>query len=244
MNSILPITGNGFIAAGELDSLTNNGPKNLNGFITRFDENGNSLWTNIYGGPGNQEFNSLEKTDDGGFIACGDNNPDLTNPPPFGFYGLFLVRINASGDTLWTKFYPGGQGADHDIIGRSVHQTADGGFITCGTQYDSTGHHHVFLIKTDGLGNVYPQGINDKHPNAALSPFPNPTSGMVYLNPPGHYNILEISDLLGNFILRKDIDPGNNSTLKIDLSGKPDGVYLLKLKNDYGVRTGKIIIAN
>ncbi len=242
-STIQSTSGNGFIAAGGLDSLTVNGSKHLNGYITKFDENGDALWSKSYGGTGNQEFNSLEKTDDGGFIACGDNNPDLTNPPPFGFYGLYLVRMDASGDTLWTKYYPGGQAGNHDIIGRSVHQTTDGGFIACGIKYDSTDHGHVFLIKTDGLGNVYPQGINDKHPNAMLSPFPNPTKGIVYLNPPGKFNVLEITDLLGNFILRRNIDPGNNSTLKIDLSNNPNGIYLLKLKNENSVLTGKIVLA-
>ncbi len=242
-STIQSTSGNGFITAGGLDSLTVNGPKHLNGYIMKFDENGDALWSKSYGGTGNQDFHSLQKTDDGGYITCGENNPDLSNPPPFGFYGLYLVRMDASGDTLWTKFYPGGQQGYHDMIGRSVYQTADGGFITCGTQYDSTDHGYVFVIKTDGDGNVYPQGINDKHPNTTLSPFPNPTSGKVYLNPPGQYNILEISDLLGNVILLKEIDPGNNSTLKIDLSGNPDGVYLLKLQNENNILTGKIVLA-
>jgi hypothetical protein len=244
ISNVQATSGNGFIVAGSLDSLTNFNPEHLNGFIMRFDENGNSLWTKSYGGTGNQEFNSLKMTDDGGYIACGDNNPDLTTPPPFGFYGFYLVRMNAAGDTLWTKCYPGGQSGWSDIVGLSVQETSDHGFIACGTQWDSTGNGHVFLIKTDSLGNVYPQGINDNHPFSSLLPFPNPTRGMVFLNPPGNFRELEVLDILGNVILHMKIDPNDNSTLKINLSGNPEGIYLLKLKNENSIRFGKIVLSH
>jgi hypothetical protein len=240
--TVQSISDNRFIAGGALDSLESQNRTHVNGYVMKFDENGDTLWTKSYGGAGNQEFNFFEKTDDGGYIACGDNNPDFTGAPPLVYSGFYLVRMDAYGDTLWTKYYPGGQAGGHDILGYSVHQTSDHGFIACGVQYDSTDNGHVFLIKTDSLGNVYPQGINDKQPSSSLSPFPNPTKGMVYLNPPGNYNTFEISDLLGNVILRKDINPDNNSTLIIDLSGNPAGIYIIRLRNDQGMVAGKIVL--
>jgi hypothetical protein len=242
LNTVQATSGNGFIGAGTLDSSDAYNNIHMNGFVMKFDENGDTLWTKSYGGTGNQEFNSFEKTDDGGFIACGYNNPDFSQINPYTFAGFYLVRMDASGDTLWTKYYPGGQAGGHDILGYSVHQTSDHGFIACGVQYDSLYNGHVFLIKTDALGNVYPQGIDDKQPSAFLSLFPNPTRGMVYLNPPGKYNTFEISDLLGKVILWKDIDPDNNSTLMIDLSGNPGGIYIIRLKNDQGMAAGKIVL--
>ena len=240
INTIQATSGNGFIGAGALDSSDVYNNIHMNGYIMKFDGNGDTLWTKSYGGPGNQEFNSFEKTDDGGYIACGENNPvfGLT-----GYYGFYLVRMDAVGDTLWTRYYPEGQSGDQDIIGRSVHQTADHGFIACGIQYDSGDHGHVLLIKTDSIGHVYPQGINDKLPSISLNPFPNPSEGMVYLNPPGNFRQLEVSDIFGNVILRKAIDPNDNSILEIDLTGNPEGIYLLKLKNENIVRTEKIVIA-
>ncbi len=238
-SNILISSGNRFIAGGTVDSLSFYEPTHLNGYVMNFDENGDTLWTKTYVRPGNQDLFTLRKTNDGGYIACGDNNPN-TPWPYTGYYGFYLMRMNANGDTLWTKTYPGGNG---NLTGLSVQQTSDNGFIACGIQWDSSEYHSsVYLIKTDGLGNVYPQGINDKHPSFSLSLFPNPTRGMVYLNPPGKYNILEISDLLGKVIIRKDIDPDNNSTLMIDLSGNPGGIYIIRLRNDQGIATGKIVL--
>ena len=227
-STIQSTSGNGCIAAGSLDSLTNNGPLNMNGYITKFDENGDPLWSKSYGGSGNQDLHSIQKTSDGGYIACGDNNPDIL----YGLWGLYLVRTDANGDTLWTKSYPGGLSGTKDILGLYAQETADHGFIACGSKYDSLGNGYVFLMKTDGLGNVYPQGINQTGNTMPLEVFPNPSAGKVYLNLPGKLTSLTVSDMFGRQILQRKIDPTYNNTQIIDLTGNPDGVYLLKVQNE------------
>ncbi len=62
-----------------------------------------------------------------------------------------LIRLDANGDTLWTRSY-GESG--HFMSGNQVKQTADGGFLIVGwygpyVYYDDSG----FVIKTDSLGN-------------------------------------------------------------------------------------------
>jgi hypothetical protein len=214
----------------------------MNGNITKFDENGDALWSKSYGGSGNQDLHSIQKTSDGGYIACGDNNPDLTNPPPYGLWGLYLVRTDANGDTLWTKSYPGGLSGSKDIIGFYAQETSDHGFIACGSKYDSLGNGYVSLIKTDGLGNVYPQGINQVGNAMPLNVFPNPSAGKVYLNLPGKFKSLTISDMFGKEIFRKKIDPNDNNTQIIDLTGNPDGVYVLQVQNETEIRVGRIVL--
>jgi len=231
---------NGFIVGGGLDSITNNGPTHANGFIMNFDGNGDTLWTKSYGGKGNQGFFSIEKTDDGGYIACGYNNPNASITPPFGNTGFYLTKINLEGTSLWTKYYPGVGG---DISGLSASQTSDHGFIATGVVYDSLDNRrNVILIKTDSLGNFYPTGINEERSSGILNPFPNPTYCRVYLNPPGKYNSLEVRDLLGNTVLRKELNPEDNNTIIFDLTGNPKGIYILQLNNSYGSTTGKIVL--
>ena len=97
-------------------------------------------------------------------------------------------------------------------------------------------------MKTDGLGNVYPQGINQTGNAMLLEVFPNPSEGKIYLNLPGKYSRLTVSDIFGKRIFQKAIDPNDNNTQIIDLTGNPDGVYLLQVRNETCIRTGKIII--
>ena len=58
--------------------------------------NGLEEWNKIFGGTEGEYGNSVQQTEDGGFIIAGYENTDG-----------YLVRINSSGDTLWTKLYEG-----------------------------------------------------------------------------------------------------------------------------------------
>ena len=61
-----------------------------------------------------------------------------------GSTDVYLIKIDATGDTLWTKTY-GGTGIDY---GHCVRQTADLGYIIAGTT-DSfgSGANDIYLIK-------------------------------------------------------------------------------------------------
>ena len=59
--------------------------------------------------------------------------------------------IKIYGNEQWTKTFDGG---DRDS-GVEVQQTTDGGYIIVGDSYDN-GDSDVYLIKTDGNGNVTP----------------------------------------------------------------------------------------
>ncbi len=90
--------------------------------------------------------NSVEQTTDGGFIIAGTAVPTtLTNAD------YYVVKTNASGDTLWTKTFGG---PDNDYA-QSVKQTSDGGYIIGGYTYGSSfGSLDASLIKLDSSGNV------------------------------------------------------------------------------------------
>jgi hypothetical protein len=134
-------------------------------------------WERTYGGTGWDEGYSVQQTSDGGYIVAGYTYS-------FGdSEQVYLVKTNASGDTLWTRTF-GGSGSDY---GNSIHQTTDGGFIVAGTyDYDGT-NPQVFLIKTDANGNVGVEG----NPSSRLTPYasrltvsPNPF--VSFATVPGH----------------------------------------------------------
>ena len=60
--------------------------------------------------------------------------------------GLYLIKTNDYGDTLWTRVYENcTQG------GNSVQQTTDGGYIITGYT-GSSNDYYIYLLKTDENG--------------------------------------------------------------------------------------------
>jgi hypothetical protein len=101
-------------------------------------------WIKTYGGATSEEGNSVQQTSDGGYIIAGGTEPSYAA----GSGDVYLVKTNASGDTLWTRTY-GGKGDDR---GNAVQQTVDGGYIVAG--YTESFGHDVYLVKTNAAGDT------------------------------------------------------------------------------------------
>ena len=104
------------------------------------------LWTQTYGGSGNEYSYSVQQTSDGGYIIAGH-----TESFGAGEYDIYLIKIDLSGNTVWTQTY-GGSANDR---GYSVQQTSDGGYIIAGvTESFGAGYYDVYMIKTDSSGDI------------------------------------------------------------------------------------------
>ncbi len=86
----------------------------------------------------------VHQTTDGGYIISG-----TAENIGAGIRDVYLIKTDATGDTLWTQSY-GGTSYDE---GFSVEQTSDGGYIITGYSNSfGTGADEVYLIKTNALG--------------------------------------------------------------------------------------------
>jgi hypothetical protein len=64
---------------------------------------------------------------------------------------VYLIKTNASGDSLWSKSI----GGTSDDFGECVHQTSDGGYIIVGrTASYGAGSDDVYLVKTNSAGDT------------------------------------------------------------------------------------------
>jgi len=103
-------------------------------------------WERTFGGI---DFNwafSVQQTNDNGYIITGQTGV-------FGNGNVGVRKIDEFGVEQWNQTFGG---TDWDE-GYSVRQTTDGGYIIAGgTNYDPNiaGTGDVYLIKTDGQGNV------------------------------------------------------------------------------------------
>jgi uncharacterized delta-60 repeat protein len=116
-------------------------------YLVKTNATGDTLWTRAYGGAGSDEGYSVQQTSDGGYILAGVYDIFGSN------HQVYLVKTNASGDTLWTRDY-GGSGRTAFDYGRSVQQTSEGGYIVAGYTYSFGNSAQFYLIKTNATGDT------------------------------------------------------------------------------------------
>jgi hypothetical protein len=141
--SVQHTTDGGFIFAGTTYTF---GTATGDLYIIKTDSSGTPVWTRTFGQEGVDEGNSVMETQDGGYVVAGELYSTQTMSRD-----IYLVRMDATGDSLWTKTYGG---FDRDV-GWSVRQVADAGYIIAGfTESFGAGDQEVYMIRTNFLGNT------------------------------------------------------------------------------------------
>ena len=133
----------GYLIAGLTHSAGAGGGDIL---LLKIDSVGDSLWSKTVGGTGVDIAFSIAETDDGAFVMAG-----VTESFGAGDGDVYLVKINAAGDTIWTRTY-GGAGKDE---GHHVIQASDGGFLIAGmTESSGAGGSDAYVIKVNSTGTI------------------------------------------------------------------------------------------
>ena len=139
--TIVQTTDGGYAVTGLTTSF---GASGYDAWLFKTDATGNLQWNKIYGGPANDYGLHLLQSVDGGYLIGGPTSS-------FGAGGrdAWLIKTDASGNTLWNKTY-GGVNVD---MTWSIAQTIDGGFIAAGSTESfglgTVGVSDMLLIKTD-----------------------------------------------------------------------------------------------
>ena len=116
-------------------------------YLSRFNGNGDTLWTRTFGNVLYDEFQDVDTTSDGGFIAVGHT----TTTDWSG--NVYLIRTNSNGTLLWSKEYGGAVGLSDK--GYSVRETSDGGFIISGTTATyGAGGDDMYVLKVNSTGTI------------------------------------------------------------------------------------------
>jgi hypothetical protein len=141
--SVAQTAGGGYIIVGWTEYFVG-GPEDV--YLVKTDVHGDTMWTRTFGGEDGDRGESVARTADAGYIITG-----CTRSFGAGASDVWLIKTNASGDTIWTRTYGG---TDSDC-GYSVAQTIDGGYVIAGyTISYGAGYADVWLIKTDSAGDT------------------------------------------------------------------------------------------
>ncbi|KPK72890.1 hypothetical protein AMJ87_03340 [candidate division WOR_3 bacterium SM23_60] len=136
-------TDGGYIVVGRTYSY---GPGLCNGWLLKTDANGDTMWTRLYGGNGEDLLYTVLPLSDGSYILVGG-----TDSWGAGLGDVYVVRAGADGDTLWMNWY-GGANADQ---GQHAIITHDGNIAIVGYTYSyAVGESDVYLLKIDLNGDT------------------------------------------------------------------------------------------
>lgn len=134
-------------------------------WIVKLDQNGNIQWQKTIGGNRLDVLRSIQQTDDGGYIAVGPSQSDVSGEktePSRGINGsidYWILKLDSTGTIEWQKTY-GGENYDNAW---SVIQTSDlgylvGGFSASNANYDKTencrGNADYWVLKLDADGMI------------------------------------------------------------------------------------------
>ncbi len=99
-------------------------------WILKTDALGATQWSKTYGGSGDDEGISIEKTRDGGYIISGftrSSDGDVMSGNA-GFNDMWIFKISSSGNLIWEKTY----GYSGNDVAYKAIPTADGGYLLLG----------------------------------------------------------------------------------------------------------------
>ena len=154
--SVQQTTDGGYIICGGKYPIGNE-----DAYLIKTDGSGNEEWIKTFGGTNDDYAHSVQQTTDGGYIING-----YTSSFGNGNTDVYLIKTDGNGIEQWSKTF-GGTGYDEGR--RSVQQTTDGGYILIGgTESFGNGDEDVYLIKTDGNGNITSTFNIPTNPNRKL----------------------------------------------------------------------------
>jgi len=224
----------------------------LNMLIIKTDSYGMMEWHKIYGGDSHDVATYVYTLPGGGYIVTG-----VGRKPGALHNDVWVLRLDANGDTLWTKFI-GAELIGTEWINESSYQirpTSDGGYIIAGARGVGYMNTRAYLIRLA----PDPEGIVDNRNNHIAEKF------VLYPNYPNPFNsattiryqvqattevTLRIYDLLAREVatLVNERKPAGTYTVCWDGTGDggqplASGIYFyrLKVRGDF-VQTHKMLL--
>jgi hypothetical protein len=207
------------------------------GFLVKFDSNGQMQWGTYYGGS-LLDVSVSCATDASGNVYMSGNTQSATGIATSGAHqttvnGAFLVSFNSSGvrqsgtycggiknvcttDASGNVYMTGYTQSNSGIATAGAHQTANG----------NSGYNDAFLLKFNGISLGINENINDK----LFTIYPNPAFSILNINADyqlinQHYTII---DGLGRVILNGKL---NEFDTAINVEQLSKGIYYLKVSD-------------
>lgn len=140
-SGVVEISGDIFICG---KTSRNNSITKSDILLIRANSFGDTIWTKTYGGVDADYGANIVATSDGNILISG-----RTESFGAGSFGdIYLIKVNTSGDTLWTASYP-----DQDQeVPFHLMETQNGEYLVTGTNEDNSQYKELYLLKVGTSG--------------------------------------------------------------------------------------------
>jgi len=154
----------GYILAGHATGFSGT----WDGYVVKADALGDSVWQRALGGALEEYMYAVRETPDGNYVVVGQTQGGV-----HGHVDIYVVKLDAFGDTLWTGMY----GTAQIDYGYDLRITSDGGLIIVGYGRDPVYHSYdVYLVRTGPDASVDPREPGSDLRVVKASPNPFSTS--------------------------------------------------------------------
>lgn len=219
--SIIETSDEGFLVIGEQGQ----GTTLKDCMVWKADMNGQTEWSDIFGGTYNDiAYNGIELSS-GGYAIAGTHYLDDN-------WKSLLMRYDAGGDTLWT--YRWGD-PEHSLHAYDVLQLPDGDFVLTGSITESF-VTDIFVARVQ----VSALSVDETElENRKIKVFPNPAHERFTLRHEYLGGDLRIYDVQGKQVYDRIL---NNTLIKIDVEDWPSGLYTIEVMSKGDKAVEKLII--
>lgn len=224
-------------------------------YVAKMDTNGNFIWAKNFGGSSLDQGNSIVTDPNGNVYSTGyfygtadfDPGTGTTNLNSPGSYGIYIQKLDSSGNFVWARSM-GGSGTDVGIsitidINNNIYSTGQFEGVTDfnpgsgSNNFTSYGQGDIYIQKlsenTTGLNKIFNSITN--------SIFPNPTNGLVYIQFEENKKLIKVRllNISGQEIFNKQYTNIDKIQLEIN---QPKGIYLLETTDELNNKTTQKII--
>ena len=118
---------------------------NLGLVVRKINGQGNDEWFSNFDNYSSGE--EIFEDQQGGYFVWGERNSSVVRRPA-------LLKLNLSGDSLWTKVY--NETSQYSLYGIDIESACiagDGGLIVLGAMWYPSNYASIYILKTDNMGN-------------------------------------------------------------------------------------------
>lgn len=147
----------GSTRSNDFDVSGNHGNTDI--WLLKIDQNGTILWQKTYGGSELEGGGSIIPTNDGCYMITSYTYSNDFDVPAnnHGESDLWVIKIKANGDIVWSKLYGG---SNQENRGKTI-QTSDNGFVISGSTLSDDGDvgsnqggSDIWTLKIDSIGTI------------------------------------------------------------------------------------------